>query len=354
MLAGYGVSEVRVRAHATATDAGARRRARRRLAASATVLLAGAALLPAADAGSAARPLLSFRVYADTGYKLDSILWTGTRFLLDQNTQNTLWSAPAAGAPLQHVADMPVMVEETRCVLSPGTHGYPAGVVFCHAPDDKIYEITQDGSSVTVFATLPASAGGVSDGALAFDGAGRFGFQMLAATGRSGAGQPPGGALYAVDPSGRATQVATYPGPGGADELLVAPLGLGSVGGDALLTVDAGATSGALDAIDAQGREHTVAALGAGLNPIAVVPPPTAGRPGSPPAGLYVTNDVNNDLYFAPASDFAGDAGDLVVGAENSARFWILAPRGGRFAEVAVRSTLRGGHYSLEGCTFVN
>src|SRR5262249_14227257 len=140
-------------------------------------LLAAALCVGAAHAG---RPTLSFRVFADTGRHMDAILWTGQKFLYVENTANTIWAAPAGGLPLQQFASMPNLVEETRCVLSPGSHGFAAGVIFCHSPDDKIYEISPDGSSVTVFATLPVAPSTVSDGALAFDSGGRFGFQLVA------------------------------------------------------------------------------------------------------------------------------------------------------------------------------
>ena len=52
------------------------------------------------------------------------------------------------------------------CILSPGTHGFAPGVIFCHSPDNKIYEISADGATMTVFATLPAPYPPAADGAL--------------------------------------------------------------------------------------------------------------------------------------------------------------------------------------------
>jgi hypothetical protein len=96
--------------------------------------------------------------------KLDSIVWTGRQFLYVQNTANTVWSAPPAGRPLHKFATMPRLVEETRCILSPGSHGFSAGVIFCHSPDNKIYEISPDGANKTVFASLPAPFPPAADG----------------------------------------------------------------------------------------------------------------------------------------------------------------------------------------------
>lgn len=315
-----------------------------------------AAVLLGSGVGSAARqPHLGFRVFANTGHKMDAILWTGTQFLYVENTANTIWAAPASGLPLHQFASMPNLTEETRCVLSPGTHGFTPGVIFCHSPDDKIYEISGDGTKVTVFATLPVPSGTVSDGALAWDSVGRFGYQLVAATGRSGSGVPPGGKLFTVSPTGAVGQVGTYSGPG-ADEVMIAPAGFGSMGGQALLTLDGGADSGALIAMDGRGKTRMLFSPPGGLNPIAAIPPTTStaqGKPGTPPPGLYVTNDINPDVYFAPASQLAAYADDVIVGSENKAQFWIVVPHGDGFRELRVRHTLRGQNYSLEGSVFI-
>ncbi len=164
-------------------------------------------------------------VFARTGMNMDSILWTGSRFLYVVNTENTALTAPPAGMPLTAFATMPKLVEETRCIMSPGTHGFPAGVFFCHSPDNKIYEISADGSKMSVFATLPAPPTPAADGALVFDNVGRFGYRLVAATGRSGAATPSGGVVYTVDAGGRVHEIGGYKGPGGADEVAIAPAG---------------------------------------------------------------------------------------------------------------------------------
>ena len=162
---------------------------------------------------------LRFRVVAKTTQKLDSVVWTGQQFLYVQNTANTVWAAPPAGRPLHRFATMPRLVEETRCVLSVGRHGFASGAIFCHSPDNKIYEISADGSRETVFATLPAHYPPAADGALAFDTVGRFGYRLLAATGRSGGTKPAGGQVDAVDSHGRVQRVGATPGRGAQTSL---------------------------------------------------------------------------------------------------------------------------------------
>jgi hypothetical protein len=294
-------------------------------------------------------------VIAKTTQRLDSIVWTGTQFLYVQNTANTLWAAPPAGRPLHRFATMPRLVEETRCVLSPGRHGFPLGAIFCHSPNNKIYEISADGSSRAVFATLPAPFPPAADGALAFDTGGRFGYRLLAATGRSGGARPAGGRVYGIDARGRVQQVGGYPGPGGADELVIAPHRFGSVAGDALLTVDAGAHGGAIVALAPSGKTRAIATLPIGLNPIVPIPtiPRAAPSTRTPLPGLYLTDDKTGYTYIAPAAALATYAGDLIVGTESPrALFWIVAPNGKDFVDTPLRSNLAGGT-SLEQAIFV-
>ena len=315
----------------------------------AAAAVAGIGMGAAAPAGT---PTLSFQVFARTAHNMDSIVWTGKQFLYVENTTNTVWAAPAAGLPLGQFATMPRLVEETRCILSPGTHGFTPGVIFCNSPDNKIYEISADGTQVKVFATLPAPYPPASDGALTFDSGGLFGGRLVAATGRSGAGQPPGGVVFAIDSAGQVQKVGSYPGPGGADELAIAPPGFGSAAGDALLAVDPGVGGGALVAMDGRGHTRRLVAFPDGPNPVTPIPK-TASPAGAPGPGLYLTDDTTKDVYFAPAAQLARFAGDVLVGSEVKAHFWIIEPRGASFVKVAVRHNLRGGHFSLEAATFI-
>jgi hypothetical protein len=305
---------------------------------------------------AAPRATLTFHVITRTTQKLDSIVWTGRQFLYVQNTANTVWSAPPAGRPLHKFATMPRLVEETRCILSPGSHGFSAGVIFCHSPDNKIYEISPDGTNKTVFASLPAPFPPAADGALAFDGVGRFGYRLLAATGRSGGLKPAGGVVYAIDALGHVQPVGSYAGPGGADELVIAPRRFGSVGGDALLTVDAGPHGGAVVALDPSGGTRSIATFPLGPDPISPIPklPSSTETTLGPVPGLYVDDDKTGYTYVAPAASLARYAGDVIVGTESPrGLFWILKPRDKGFAELPLRDNLPAGT-SLEQAIFVN
>ena len=135
------------------------RRLSRALAAVRLTVVAAAAvaalLAPgASSAPQAAPPQLTFTVAATTRVRLVDVAWTGTRFLYVENTTSRVVAAGPDGKVTGLFAQMPKVVEETRCVPSPGRHGFAAGDVFCHSPDNRIYRITAGGST-TVFATLP-------------------------------------------------------------------------------------------------------------------------------------------------------------------------------------------------------
>jgi hypothetical protein len=316
------------------------------------VRLAVVVVLVAAGTAAAAGPRpVQVRVFADTGVRLTDVVWTGAQFLYVENTTNRVFAAGPAGSPVRLFASMPNLVEETRCRLSPGAHGFAAGDVYCHAPDNTIYRIGADGS-VTVFAKLPDDS--VSDGALAFDTVGRFGYALVAATGRSGAAEPSGGDVYAIDAAGAVRHVGSYPGPGGADEIAVVPARFGNGGGQLVLTVDAG-NRGALLLMDALGRTRTIASLPDGPDPIAVVAAPPRHPRASPPPGLYVADTGSTDVLFVPAAQLAPYVGDIVVGSEAKGLFWIVRPRphGRGLQTLLLRTTLPAATYDLEGATYI-
>ena len=241
---------------------------------------------------------------------------------------------------------MPKLVEETRCRPSTGRHGFTAGTLYCHSPDNVIYRIDASGK-VAVFARLPDT--NVSDGALTFDTFGAFGFRLLAATGRSGSATD-GGIVYAIAASGSVSRVGAYSSStkGGADAMVVAPPGFGTGARHIVLTVDAG-PRGSLVLMDPRGRTREIATLPDGPNPIAVVPA-GAGR-GNLAArrGLYVTDTNSTNVFFAPAAGLARYAGKLIVGTELKASFWVVAPRGNGFRTQRIPMTLPGGNFNLEG-----
>jgi hypothetical protein len=225
--------------------------------------------------------------------------------------------------PLRPFASLPPMSEESRCAVAAGGHGFSARSVYCHTPDNKIYRLSPDGKSVSVFATIPNHS--QSDGALAFDRVGRFRLPAGGCDRPLGNPNPVGGSVYTIGARGNVRRVGDYPGPGGSDELAIAPGSFGAAAGWALVGPDPGAHGGAIVAVSPRGRTRTLARLPTGPNPIAVI---AAGDNGAARAGLYVADTNTRNVYFARAAQLTPYRGAVIVGSELGAHFWILRPHG--------------------------
>jgi hypothetical protein len=298
----------------------------------------------------AATTTIHFSTFARTGIRLTDVAWTGRQFLYVENTTNRILAAPPKGMPYSLFARLPRQVEETRCVPALGGHGFVAGDMYCHSPDNKIYRISANGKTITRLATLPHMAR--SDGAVTFDTVGAFGYALVVATGRSGGTTNRGGTVFTVDPHGMVRRVGAYNNPGGADEIAIAPPHFGSASGEALLTVDAG-KSGSLVAMDAHGRTRVLARLPDGPNPIAALVPGRNPPVGAAAPGLYVSDTLSRDIYLASAAELAPFAGSVLVGSELRGLFWVIRPSGGTFSVTKLATNLGGKHYNLEGAAYI-
>lgn len=310
------------------------------------VLIAFALSFPA----RAAPTVLPVRTFTDTGIRLTDIVWTGHQFLYIENTTNRAFRSGPSGAPLTPLAAMPRQVEETRCVVSLGGHGYPARTIFCHSPTNRIYRMDLDGRHLSLLAVIPHMPR--SDGAITFDQVGRFGYRLLVATGRSGAGNAPGGSVFTVSPGGSIRLIGRYRAPGGVDEIAVAPARFGSVAGQVLLPVDAG-PHGSLLAMDPAGHVRTLASLPDGPNPITVLSPGLTPRAGTARPGLYVTDTTSHLVYRIPAAALQPYRGDVLVGSELKADFWVIAPQGRGVRVRRVRTGLPPRSYNLEAAVYI-
>jgi hypothetical protein len=313
-------------------------------------LLVGLIAATAFSTAARGQAPVHFDVFADTGIKLTGVLWSGSSFLYVENTTNAIFAGDANGGPLEPFAKLPKMTEETRCVVAPEGYGFPAGQIYCHVPDNRIFRISPDGKTVTLFASLPTKT--TSDGMLDFDRVGRFGHRLVAATGRSGSAGAKGGAVYTIDKAGTVRHIGDYPGPGGADGLIVAPAGFGSAAGSALLTVDPGPKGGTVVAMDAKGRTRTIASLPTGPNPIVAVG--RAGGSEAPKAGFYVADTNTHKVYFASAAQLASYVGGVVVGAELQPSFWAIRPHGGGFVTTKLETDLPAAKYNFESAYYAS
>lgn len=310
-----------------------------------SLLLPALALLLASPA-SAAAPV-HFTLYAQTDLPLGQATWTGREWLWNAENLGQIEAADADGRNVRALASFDQGGEEMRCAVPPNEL-WPDGV-YCHTPDNRVVRLNRDGSNLMQLATLPSS--GNSDGGLVFDDVGRFGYALLVSTGGSASS---GGQVFAVRKDGRVQTVGSYPGPGGADEIAVAPAGFGTAGGWCLLSIDQDSVSGRVLAIDRKGNLKTIASgLGNGLNPIVVVRPAPKTRAPGPPPGVYLADTTSMQIWFAPAAAFQDVVGRVVVGTELTGDFWVLQPNGAGFDAVPLATDLPRRPWNLEGSALV-
>ena len=324
---------------------------RPRLALFALLVLAAAG---APSAEPAAPQALRFTVFAATDLPLGDAVWTGSRFLYDSENTGVLETSDATGRDFRPFATFDQGGEEMRCVPSPTAPRYWPDGIYCHTPDNRIVRFARDGSSMTEIARVPSSED--SDGALAFDTVGRFGYALVAATGGS---TSTGGQLFAVKTSGKVASLGSYSGPGGAENLVIAPARFGAAGGWAILAIDQDGGIGRLIAMDAHGHVKTLAAkLPYGINPIAVVrASPLRRAAGLPAAGLYLADTNSKSVWFTPAAALKSYAGGVIVGtekaADNSTRLWVVRPRGAGFRILALPNDLPSQLWNFESAEYV-
>jgi hypothetical protein len=187
-----------------------------------------------------------------------------------------------------------------------GLGGFPSRDVYV-AAGNGILHITHDGSTGNEFIT---SVNGTATNQLAsgvrgimFDSIGTFGNDMLVTT--------IGGQVYRVDSAGHATLLAST----GEDTegLDIAPLGtFGSFAGQLFVASE---NSGAIRAIDTLGNISVITHV-ASAEELTFVPL-NLGASGNPVEGFY-GSDYTPDVLKAPATDFSGMLGDIVVTGETT------------------------------------
>lgn len=307
------------------------------------------ASLAVAATAAAGPQRLRFERFVRTDLRLAGIAWTGHEWIYTSENAGRFEASGPSGGGRHVVVSIKQGGEEVRCATSPGSDGFARGATYCHLPDDRVVRLGSH--SVRVVARLPRHRNGNSDGAVAFDRpAGRFGGALIAATGGSSSN---GGAVYVVHGNGSFEHVGDVAGPGGPDNLVVAPPRFGAVSGWAVLAIDQDGVRGRLVAVDHDGSSRElVTRLGRGVNPIAVVgsSPIATGHASS---GLYLADTFRRSVYLVRASQLRSLAGAIVVGAEKTADLWVVRPSGPGFRATPLPTNLRAGAWNLESSVYV-
>ena len=181
------------------------------------VLVALVACAVAGAAGGAPAPV-RFTLFVQTDLPLGGIARTPGGWVYTSENTGRFRASDARGRGLKELAQIEQGGEEVRCEASPGGAGFVKGALYCHFPDDRIVRLRANGT-FDVVAILPHAF--AADGAMAFDTGGLFARGgIVAATGGSASN---GGEVYVVRGNGRVRRVGAYPGPGGAENLVIAP-----------------------------------------------------------------------------------------------------------------------------------
>lgn len=309
-----------------------------------------------ATAAPADRPMLTFKLFSATNLPIDQVFWTGRRFMYANERAGILSQSDGKGNKIEPFVTFAKSfggATEMRCAVGVGA-SWPRGV-YCHTPTNELVWISIDGKSSKVIARLPRPVG-ISDGGIAFDNVGQFGGRLIVSTGESGT-RPGGGSIYSISPNGTVALVGSYPGPGGADNLAIAPVGFGKAAGSVLIAIDNVKVSGRLLAMNARGKVTVIADhLGNGLNPIQVIrPAPSHRAAGTAAPGLYFSDDTTGNVYFAPAAPIRRYVNDVVVGTELHAWFWVVRPnRAGKgYEALRLKSNLPSKTWGIKSAAYI-
>jgi hypothetical protein len=307
----------------------------------------GSALAGVAGAAPAS---VQFTLFVKTDLPLGGIAPTPGGWVYTSENEGRFWTSDARGQGLKELAHIDQGGEEVRCEASPGGAGFVKGAVYCHFPDDRIVRLRTNGS-FDVVARLPHAV--AADGGMAFDTGGLYARgAIIAATGGSASN---GGDVYVVRGNGRVRHVAAYPGPGGAENVAIAPARFGSVSRWAVLAVDQTSVSGRVLAVGPRGQVRQLAAgLGNGVNPIAVVRPALKRRPRrSARPGLYIADTLRRSVYVAPTSQLRPYVGTIVVGTELTGDFWTIRSTAGGYRVTQLPTNLDRTPWNLESAVYV-
>jgi hypothetical protein len=178
-----------------------------------TVLFTGVLGLLSAASAFAATPTV-FSTCPQL-FEVNGLAATQNKLLFTTQDQSNVFQIDASGtnctlfAVVPPPADRPSVVVEEYLAISPGLGGFPAGWIFL-TQYEKVFKISPDGSTVSLFATIPTFTNHiVFHSGITFDTSGNYGFKMIVTGQNKNDGH---GEVYTVDSSGTPTLLASLTG----------------------------------------------------------------------------------------------------------------------------------------------
>ncbi len=266
----------------------------------------------------------------------DGLLYT--QYCVAEAGQPTIFKVTDTGTVS---AFAPTFPSAAGCVekyldVNPGLGSWASKVRHVYVSQGSdVFEITPDGSAVSLFATIPS--GVTTHTGITFDRVGTFNNDMILTDVT--------GNVFRVDAAGAVTQVASVNA--FIESPAVVPAALGPHGGEVWAAAEG---TGTVYSVSASGVVSVIASGVPGAENVRVIPaaPAQLGASG----GSYFAADFPVRIVKFPASDFAGLGGNVLVGQES--------PGGGvqmiSFAAGAyVVSTFQASAFegSAEGAAFV-
>jgi Tol biopolymer transport system component len=263
------------------------------------------------------------------------VLALADHLLVTQANKDKVLSVSNAGA-VSTFATLPStgnLSTERYIDQSPGSHGWPVGEIYVTVGANT-YQISPDGTSVTLFVNIPSMPNGETS--ITFDKVGTFGFNMLLSDRR--------GPVWAVTTDGVATQIGDYAKQ--IEGIHVAPLSWEPYGGQ---LIGANEFTSTVLAMDNNGAVSTV---GSWTTPEAAVfvPDPVCNMTGTTGAYFVAMEDMNKIVKF-PSSQFAGLTGQAIVPSEEDTSVGQFVSNGSTVSASQFWGPI--GDPELEGSDFV-
>ena len=186
--------------------------------------------------------------------------------------------------------------------INPGLGAWASKAHFIYVTQGReIYEITPDGTQVSLFAALPSGA--ATHAGITFDGEGTFNNDMIVTD--------PGGSVFRVDSTGSSVTLVATVDESPIEGPAVVPVGFGPHGGEVWVAAEG---AGAVLAVRNDGTVSVITREIPGAENVRVVPaePSEFGASG----GAYFAADYPARIIKYPAADLASLAGNVLVGQE--------------------------------------